>query len=60
MYIDWYPCADCARAIIQSGISTLICVEPDWEHEKWGADFRMVEEMLEEVGMLVRFHEEEK
>lgn len=60
MYIDWYPCADCARAIIQSGITRLVCIEPDWQHEKWGADFCMVTELLDEAGIEVDFHEEEK
>lgn len=25
MYIEWYPCADCARAIVQAGVSQLVC-----------------------------------
>jgi dCMP deaminase len=36
MYLPWYPCADCARAIIQSGISEIICIEPDWDDHAGG------------------------
>ncbi len=25
LYVNWFPCAECARAIIQSGITHLVC-----------------------------------
>lgn len=55
MYMGWYPCAPCASAIIQSGISKLICVEPDWDDPKWAADFEVVRPTLEEGGVKVEF-----
>jgi len=55
MYLGWYPCADCARAIIQAGIRELICIEPDWNDPQWGKDFAMVEGMLGEGGVGQRF-----
>lgn len=55
MYLPWYPCADCARAIIQSGITAVVCVEPDWSDPVWAADFEMVREMLAECGLESRF-----
>lgn len=55
MFLTWYPCADCARAIIQAGIDTLFSVEPDWNDPKWGADFTTVRDMLEEAGVAVSF-----
>lgn len=55
MYLPWYPCADCARAIIQSGIAAIVCAEPDWSDPKWGADFHVVEEMLLEAGVSTTF-----
>ena len=54
-YIPWYPCADCARALIQSGVKYVVAYEPDFNDAKWGADFRVVEEMLAEAGVQVRF-----
>jgi dCMP deaminase len=58
IYIPWYPCADCARAIIQSGIVEVVVVEPDWDDERWGDDFKMVKEMFDEVQLHVRFYSE--
>jgi dCMP deaminase len=55
MYSDWYPCMDCARAIIQAGISKLICKEPDWNDPIWAKDFAEVPTMLEEGGVQVVF-----
>lgn len=55
MYLAWYPCADCARAVIQSGIFEIVCVEPDWNDPKWAADFAVVREMLAESGIGCRF-----
>lgn len=56
MYMPWYPCVDCARAIIQSGIGDLVCGIPDWNDPSWGADFRFVKELFDEVKMNVRFY----
>jgi dCMP deaminase len=56
MYMPWYPCADCARAVIQSGIAELVCVEPDWDDGVWADDFAVVKVMLSEAScMVVRF-----
>lgn len=55
MYLPWYPCMDCARAIIQSGISELICREPDWNDPIWKSDFSEVPTLLSEGVVLVRF-----
>lgn len=52
-YVPSYPCADCARGLIHAGIARLVAHEPDFEDPKWGADFRMVEEMLVEAGVSV-------
>lgn len=55
MYLTWYPCADCARAIIQAAIVELICREPDWSDPRWAEDFSIVNEMLSEARVAVRF-----
>jgi dCMP deaminase len=54
MYVNWAPCADCARAIIQSGIMEVISPEPDWNHPRWGENFRVAREMLHECGVRAR------
>jgi dCMP deaminase len=51
MYLMWFPCVDCTRAIIQSGIKKLVCTKPDLTMEKWGEQFVVALEMLEEVGI---------
>ncbi len=55
MFLTWYPCADCARAVIQAGIHTLVSVEPDWDDPKWAADFATVQAMLKEAMVVVIF-----
>lgn len=57
MYLTWYPCASCVRAIIQSGINEIVCREPDWNDGTWAADFAIVREMLTEVSVDVRFYQ---
>lgn len=55
MYLSWFPCVECARAIIQVGISELIAVEPDWAVDPWGPQFRAAERLLREAGVLIRY-----
>ena len=56
IYVLWYPCTDCARAIIQSGITGLVAAPgaiirngPSWED-----DFAISKILLEEAGVQVR------
>ena len=56
MYLSWYPCADCARAIIQAGIGRLVCLEPNWKDKVWEEDFAIVKTMLWEAHIDVVFH----
>lgn len=55
IYLPWYPCMDCARAIVQSGISEVIAVEPDWNDPTFAADFKDVAVLFEEAMVAVRF-----
>lgn len=54
-----YPCVDCARAIVQSGIASVVCVPPDFSDLVWGEDFRIAQTMFAEGGVVV-VHPEEK
>lgn len=56
MFLTWHPCADCARAIIQSGIKRVVCYEPDWDDDSWGETFKISKEMLEEAGIEVKYN----
>lgn len=55
MYLMWFPCTDCARAIIQSGINKLICKKPDFDDERWGEQFRISLEMLTECNIIIEY-----
>lgn len=55
MYLTWYPCCDCCKAIIQSGIKKIVCYEPDWNDDSWGQSFMYTKEMLSEANIQVVF-----
>ena len=54
MYTTLFPCADCTRAIIQSGISSIVTSPPDLSHNQWGNHFKASIEMLKESGIKIR------
>lgn len=51
MYVNSFPCADCARAIIQSGITQLNTFGFDPKDEKFGRQFIVSETMFKESGV---------
>jgi dCMP deaminase len=55
MYCTLYPCADCAKGIIQAGVAVLLTPEPDWDLPNWSASFRVSKAMLEEAEVETRF-----
>lgn len=60
VYTTLYPCADCARAIIQSGIVEVICPEPNWDDDTYAHSFAVTKLMLEEAGVRVSFYEKQE
>lgn len=58
MYVPWFPCMDCARAIVQSGIVHLIAIRPDVRHATWGEDHRLALELFSEVGLKLTWYGE--
>jgi dCMP deaminase len=54
MYLPWFPCVDCARAIVQAGIMELIASPPDINDPQWGDSFSIAGELLGEAGVIVR------
>lgn len=40
-----FCCADCARALIQVSVKTVVTTRPDFEHPRWGEDFTYSMEM---------------
>lgn len=55
LYVTMFPCADCARAIIQSGIKTVYSYEPNMDNERWCEHFKISIEMFEEAGIFVKY-----
>lgn len=49
IYSSLCPCMDCARGIIQSGISRVVTVRPDFEkYPLWADSFKRTEELMNE------------
>jgi dCMP deaminase len=47
----FFPCIDCARAIVQSGIVRVLTPEPALDDPIWGASFPRSRVILEEGGV---------
>lgn len=56
-YLPWFPCMDCARALIQVGVVELIATKPDLNDPRWGEDFKRVGTLFAEAGVAIRFVE---
>ena len=52
---SYFPCSDCARAIIQSGIRHLVTLPPDLGDPVWGPSFGPSQTMLQEAGVQLHF-----
>jgi dCMP deaminase len=57
MFLPWFPCPDCARAIVQAGIAALVAVPPDRADPRWGDGFPIAEGILRECGVAIRWYE---
>lgn len=51
----FFPCIDCARAIVQTGIVRLVTPEPALDDPVWGAAFPRSRAILEEGGVTLVF-----
>lgn len=57
IYQTMFPCADCARGIVQSGIRRVVTVEPDWNDPTYAEQWATAKEMFDETGVEVQFVE---
>lgn len=55
MIITMFPCMDCARAIVQSGIREVLAPKPNLNLPVWGEHFRRALFLFQEVGVRVCF-----
>lgn len=58
-YVTFPPCSQCAAALIQAGVSKVICPNPENAPERWRASFKLANEMLHEAGVKILYHDEE-
>src|SRR3954471_11622147 len=56
---SFFPCIDCARAIVDSGIACLDTPAPAFNDPVWGASFERSQIILEEGGVEIRIVEVE-
>ena len=59
IYSTLFPCAACARAIIQCGITRLITYAPDFSDTAFGEQFKAAIKMFSETGVEVFFLDKE-
>ncbi len=55
--ITLFPCADCAKALIQSGIRRIVTTRPNVDDPKWGEDWRCASELLKEANVELNIQE---
>jgi len=54
LYVNSFPCADCARGLIQSGITELRTFGFDATDSKYGRHFDVSSQMLQEAGVALK------
>ena len=51
--VTMFPCVECCKILIQSGIYTIVSPQPDMSSERWAKDFALSKSMFEEVNMQI-------
>lgn len=46
-----FPCADCARGMIQAGVQAVVTMVPEMDDNRWDESFAVSRELLEEAGV---------
>ena len=57
MYLSWFPCMDCARALVQAGIARLVAAKPDVSEPEWGKHFEEATKLLCEAEISIDFED---
>jgi dCMP deaminase len=53
VYLPWFPCSDCARMLVCTGVSRMVCVEPDWNDPMY--NFQDSLTILTESGITIEY-----
>ena len=63
LYVPWFPCVECSRAIVQSGITTVVTRDPSKYDEgfmtRWDKDFIISCDILHESRVIIRYTEKD-
>lgn len=57
MVASMFPCADCARGILNAGLVGIISVAPKLDCDRWGAHHEVAIEMFKEAGVRLQLFE---
>jgi dCMP deaminase len=57
LYVSLFPCADCARAMIQAGIVSVNTYPPPQNDRTYSRSFEVTIEMLQEAGVNIYLYE---
>lgn len=60
IYVPWFPCLECTKAIIQSGISRVVAYRSEEHDPKWSEEFKIAKQMLSEADVSVEYIEKIK
>lgn len=60
MFVTLFPCADCAKSIINAGIKDIYTYQPDFHNQQWGWHFVTSIQMLKEAGVDIHYLEREE
>jgi dCMP deaminase len=55
-YVTFPPCSQCAAAVIQAGVETVVCPDPAQAPERWRASFKLGNEMLYNSGVKLLYY----
>jgi dCMP deaminase len=58
LYVTWPPCSQCASAVTQAGVSTVVCPDPNSGPERWVENFTLANDLLYEAGVKVLYYSE--
>lgn len=55
-YVTFPPCSQCAAALIQAGVGTVVCPDPANAPERWKASFKLANDMLYQSGVKLFYY----
>lgn len=60
MVVNLFPCLNCTKTVLASGVKELVTVTPDFDDPKWGPEFVFAKKILEEAGVKLRLFSAEE